>query len=885
MVNRLWRRYPLILLCRMRGVRMPNPTNTREKKLKNNMNTRMMAVAVLTLVGMGLSAGQPSTTPPDLTQTGEIAKTDHIYTYNLGSTGMRGWIFTHANNNLDGGQGRTTAASRQILVTHVGVKSPADGVMRVDDVILGVNGSPFTDDARKSIAHAIQEAEKASNQGILKLMCWRAGKTENVAIKLRVMGTYADSAPYDCPKSKLIFEEACKALEKEPLNANWCGAVNGLALLATGRPEYLPKVKELAQKYVQATIKMGSTQVGSWSGYDGIFLCEYYLATGDKSVLDAIRFYTLSFAKGQSLYGTFGHGFSDLTPDGKLHGSIPPYGPVNAAGLVANIAIVLGQKCGISDPEVDAAIERASVFFGYYVNKGAIPYGEHIPWITHENNGKNSMAAMFFALQGNRPLETKFFAKMATAAYENREYGHTGQGFSYLWSALGANIGSPAAAAAFFKEASWHLDLVRRCDGSFTYDGGEQYGPGRTDDNTYYGKSGYNGLSPNATYVLTYALPLKKIYITGKEANQKNWLSRKDIDEAKASGCFDVGLANRSVSELIVALGDWSPIIRSLAAQELARRPEAKAMVTNLMSMAEGNNKWLGQGASGLLAMMPNLMSLAEPRNTWLRQGACEALGCIGTEVALPVYIRLLRSDDRWLRYKAANALKKMGTRAKPVLNEMLQAAVETAEPLYPVSKKDPIQFAQGELAGAIFGTGLVRDSYKTLDRAMLYPAIKAGALNPDGAARGQLAGLYENVLTLEDIRALGPVILESINFRCPADTMFGNDIRMAGVKMLAKYHFREDMDAIIEFAKTQGGWGSQVRTPELMKILLTYGSAAKGSIPKLKELIATFKADTGFPGNCQKMRIDSVEETIKAIEAAKDQPELLSLTEVSPSK
>ena len=30
-------------------------------------------------------------------------------------------------------------------------------------------------------------------------------------------------------------------------------------------------------------------------------------------------------------------------------------------------------------------------------------------------------------------------------------------------------------------------------------------------DNTYYGKSSYFGLSPNATYVLTYSLPLKKL--------------------------------------------------------------------------------------------------------------------------------------------------------------------------------------------------------------------------------------------------------------------------------------------------------------------------------------------------------------------------------------
>ena len=170
----------------------------------------------------------------------------------------------------------------------------------------------------------------------------------------------------------------------------------------------------------------------------------------------------------------------------------------------------------------------------------------------------------------------EFFAKMATAGYRSRECGHTGQGFSYLWSALGANAGGPAAAAAFFKEASWHLDLVRRCDGSFTYDGGEQYGAGQTDDNTYYGKSSYNGLSPTATYVLTYSLPLKKLVITGRDANPSGWLDKKEAAAAVASGRFDLDRREMTPEELVAAFGDWSPIVRGWAAEELAKRPEAQ---------------------------------------------------------------------------------------------------------------------------------------------------------------------------------------------------------------------------------------------------------------------------------------------------------------------
>ena len=78
---------------------------------------------------------------------------------------------------------------------------------------------------------------------------------------------------------------------------------------------------------------------------------------------------------------------------------------------------------------------------------------------------KGGMAAMLFAMLPDRVDAARFFAKMATAGFRSRECGHTGQGFSYLWGALGANAGGPDAAAAFFAEASWNFDLVRRCDG------------------------------------------------------------------------------------------------------------------------------------------------------------------------------------------------------------------------------------------------------------------------------------------------------------------------------------------------------------------------------------------------------------------------------------
>jgi hypothetical protein len=807
-------------------------------------------------------AAEPPATPPDLTQNATV---DRAQTYNLGATGLRGWIHTKPANYLDSLQGRTTLASRQILVTHVGAKSPADGVLQVDDVILGVDGKPFSDDARKSFARAIQTAEQAANGGNLTLTRWRAGKTDEVQLKLQVMGTYSDTAPYACPKSKRILEAACKALEKEPLNENWCGAVNGLALLASGNPAYLPKLQEFARKLGPPTLKLelkDGMVIWDW-GYRNLFLCEYFLATGDKKVMHAINEYTVTLAKGQSMYGTFGHGISRLTPEGKLHGSIPPYGPVNMAGLPANLSIVMGKKCGIKDPEVDAAIERAAGFFGYFVDKGAIPYGEHEPWPYHENNGKNSISALMFSLQNNKTAETRFFAKMATAGFKSRECGHTGQGFSYLWSALGANAGGPAAAAAFIQEASWHLDLVRRCDGSFTYDGGEQYGAGKTHDNTYYGNSSYDGLSPNATYVLTYAMPLKKLCITGKDANPANLLGKQEVATAIASGNFDLERARKTPQELVAAFSDWSPIARGWAAEELARRPEAKSMVGELITLAGG-------------------------KDVHVAQGACETLGYLNNAEALPVLVSQLSHHDRWLRYKAAQAIKKMGGTASPAVPAILKALAQTAEPTQPINWADSIQFTHGQLASALFAGGLT-DSLKDADRKLLYPAIRIVSRNADGMARATLKGYIESKLSEADVVALAADLVVAVQTLCPADTMFGAEIRMGAFKALTKYHFKEGMAAGVIFAKTQGGHGSENRTGQIMQEIVSYGSAAREVLPQLQEVIVVLNDQCKrgeYPaGELNNRRVGAVEDAIKAITAAKDHPALRSITSTGPGR
>ncbi|RLS84413.1 MAG: HEAT repeat domain-containing protein, partial [Planctomycetota bacterium] len=391
----------------------------------------------------------------------------------------------------------------------------------------------------------------------------------------------------------------------------------------------------------------------------------------------------------------------------------------------------------------------------------------------------------------------------------------------------------------------------------------EQYGPGSTDDDTYFGKSSYYGLSPTASYVLTYALPLRAICLTGRNADESQWLDDGDVVEAVAAGRFDTDRTTMSTEELVAALSDWSPVARSWAAEELARRPEAKRLVPQLIVMAEG----------------------LDPR---ARQGACEALGILRAPEALPVLVRLLVHDDRWLRTKAARALETMGDTARPVVPGMLAAVARTAEPLEPIAWADPIQLTHGELAAALF-KGLLRTSIDGVDRGLLHPAIRAVSRNADGMARATLTHLLEHQLAVADVQALGPDILAAATTPCPADTMFRNEIRMSAFKVLAKYRFREGIEAGVVIARTQGGHGSETRTGEIMKELAGYGAAAVGIVPDLEALIEFFNAECaagGFPeGPLNDARIDAVKAAIATIESAAESPALRTLTVTAPDE
>ena len=772
-------------------------------------------------------------TIPDFTQGDKIperAKHD----WNLGATGLRGWIFCDK---------LVTSDARQIAITQVEKGSPAEGVLAVGDVILGVGGKPFSHDPRTELGKALTLAESEARQGQLNLTRWRAGSSAEVALKLPVLGTYSATAPFDCLKSKRILHEGCRVLARrmeEPSYAQHLDPIprslNALALLASGETNYLP----LIRREVAWASKYESNDMATWYfGYVMLLLSEYQLATGDASFMPGLKRLALEAARGQSAVGSWGHKFA--RPDGRLYG----YGMMNSPGLPLTISLVLVRKAGVKDPAVDLAIERSARLMRFYIHKGAIPYGDHHPWIeTHEDNGKCGMAAVLFNLI-DESKGAEFFSRMSVASHgSERDCGHTGNFFNLLWDMPGIAQSGPNATGAWMAEfGSWYFDLARRWDHGYRHQG-----PPEPEHDSY------EGWDATGSYLLAYAMPLKKLYLTGKVEGS---VPRLDAAAAQSLVLDGRGWNNKdrnsfydglSIAQLMERLQSWSPIVRERAAMALGRRKDVP--IAPLVEMQGSPNLDARYGASQAL--------------TFLRGRSTPAIETLG---------KSLLHEDLWLRIKAADALAAIGKPASNTVPQLLEimARVDAA--------KDPRGMQQRYMAFALFNRdGMLGSSLEGVDRQVLFKAVQAGLKNEDGRARSSIGSVYRQ-LSLDEIRPLLPAIYEAIMQPAPSGEMFADEIRLEGLRVLAKHHIEEGVDACVKYTREQNPWASELRTPEIMEVLLSYGTHAKVAIADLTRIANYFQNDEpDFPRKLMRQKAKTVRETIAAIQASTNSPSLIRL-------
>ena len=790
------------------------------------------AAAALVLL-VGFHPPLPSAAEvPDLTEGGEIpAASNHHWT--LGATGARGWM--HSEKLV-------TTDARQIAVTEVAADSPADGVLAIGDVILGVNGEPFAGDPRTEFGRALTQAESKAGRGRLSLLRWRKGKTKSVKLRLPVLGTYSATAPYDCKKSERILEEGCAALAlsmAEPdYNPNPIPrSLNALALLASGDKEYLPLVRREALWAADYS----ATSFQTWYyGYACILLSEYIMASGDESVRGGLWRLALDAANGQSGVGSWGHRFAQ--EDGRLLG----YGMMNSPGIPLTIGLVMARSAGVDDKKVDLAIERSVALLRFYIGKGAIPYGDHQPWIeNHEDNGKCGMGAVLFDLVGDR-AGVEFFSSMSVASHgAERDTGHTGNFFNLLWALPGISRSGEHATGAWMTEfGGWYFDLARQWDGTFAHQGP----PEERNDS-------YHDWDATGAFLLAYALPLRNLVLTGKEPGVARSIDPETAASLIADGqgwdnkdrvSFYDGLDD---AELLNRTGSWSPIVRERAAMALARRKGT---------------------------FMPALVKRLASSNLDERYGACQALAHLrgAGAPAVEALRACLTHGDMWLRVKAAEALGRIGEAAMPALPKLLET-LTSAPP-----GTDPRGMEQRYLCSVLFDrrNGMLQRSLEGVDPDALHAAILSGLENQDGRARSAVAAIYDS-LPFESLEPLLPAIYKATMEPSPSGIMFADGVRMSGLKLLAKHRIEEGIAACAHYVRYQKPHASEKRTPQVLEILIGYGAHAQSSIPELEKWVDYFENDEpDFPKRLSQGKAQAVREAIETIKAAQARPTLISI-------
>ena len=798
------------------------------------MNGRWRSARWVVAVALAVASADGAERPnPDFTR-GDTLPKDAPHDWNLGPTGLRGWMYCDK---------LVTTDARQIAVTAVDPGSPAAGLLAVGDVLLGVAGKPFAFDPRTELGRAITAAETESGGGRLALTRWRAGQTEEVTLKLPVLGTFSPTAPYDCPKSQRILDQGLRQLAARLAQPDYTRkenpiprALNALALLAGGDETQQALVKREAQWAADFT----SGGYRSWYyGYVMIFLAEYALATGDAAVLPGLRRLALETANGQSAVGSWGHTFA--LPDGRLKG----YGMMNAPGVPLTIGLALAREAGVKDAEVARAIERSAKLLRFYAGKGAVPYGDHPAWTqTHEDNGKCGMAAVLFQ-QLREAKSADFFTRMALASHGGeRDCGHTGNYFNMLWSLPAIAQAGPHAAGAWMREfGGWYHDLARRWDGAFTHQGPPEPG-----------WDSYRGWDASGAYLLAYALPRKKITLTGRTPGNIKPLPPAAAERVIADGR---GWDNKdrhsaydrlAEAELLARLGSWSPTVRERAASALARRKDRP---------------------------VDALVALLNAPHLDARVGACQALEELrgGAAPAVPALRRALQQDDLWLRVRAASALAAIGPPALPALPDLLERIARGPTP------DDPRGMEQRFISSAVFSRLL--SGGKSLDgvnRDQLRIAIARSLHNQDGHARSEVSRVYAR-LSYDDLRPLLPAILEAIEKPAPSGEMFADGVRLNGLKVLAAHRVEEGLQACAAYLRTQNPWASQNRTPEILDILPAYGAHAQRILPHLRETAALFeKGEPDFPKRLSEQKAQAVRAAIARIESAQERPELRRL-------
>jgi hypothetical protein len=392
----------------------------------------------------------------------------------------------------------------QINNVEVGSPAEATGKLKKGQIIESINGKILKDsDPRIILGDIVTEAEAKDGKVVLKIK-----DVGDVLVTIPVMGSYSKTWPLNCPKSDKIVRGLADILAKDAA-PKW-GSV--IFLLSTGEE------KDLA--VVRGWMKDIKTIGGmNWEkGYKGPGLCEYYLRTGDQSVLPVIKQMTEELKVHMYNGGWSGRGapasFTYSVGTGQVH----------ASGVNCMSFLLMAKLCGVQVD--DYMFNEAFAQFYRFAGHGNVAYGTNLPEGGFRDNGKSSGlafglgAAAMVSPEGEDSIFAKARDNTAMKAFYATNWfhaAHTGGGMGEIWHHTAVNQmreKRPTQYRSYFDTRRWVMDLSRRFDGGIGIAG--------MDDRYDRSATEASGDRAWGTYfALTYTLHRKQLQLFG--APRSKW--------------------------------------------------------------------------------------------------------------------------------------------------------------------------------------------------------------------------------------------------------------------------------------------------------------------------------------------------------------------------
>jgi len=465
-----------------------------------------------------------------------------------------------------GGKGQVVSGELGMTMSALTSGGPLEQAgIQIGDKIVGIGGRSFdvsSNDISQKGFHVLKAMGmnlEYNGSKIIDLNILRNSVPLTISVTLPdIRNVFGAEYPLNCDKSKMIYEKSCSNFANVLSSNRFGGDKKGLVyslgamlLMTSEKSEYF----SLIQSYKRYAIDNYGPNSGvfgiddlilfkdspllrskdgprNWSVTTiGFFLCEYYLATGDESVLPTIA-HLCKVLELRSYKGRFGH-----------HAVISYGGQgLNAVTVRAYLFFNMCKKVGVAVDrtvwnEVRAHMQKSSAQYnagiGYYSSgklveifyrTGTFLAGQFIGDYQNEQNTSNATAALSNPLAYGKAL--------------------TGHGFivpGLFWGSNALYIGNRDAFHNYMKDHRWYYNLAHIGSGNVVFAGSWKTAIGDTQLNAH--------VMNNVIMGLVFSNDKQKLFIQGNRA--RNWYNPFGVTFTQTGNKLEVSIADENaVSQL-----------------------------------------------------------------------------------------------------------------------------------------------------------------------------------------------------------------------------------------------------------------------------------------------------------------------------------------------